>query len=67
VRVGERPWTIALTADGRRLYTANGPSNDVSVVDVPSWRVIATLPVGQRPWGVAVGPACAAAADAPGA
>ncbi len=31
--VGQRPWGIALTPDGGRLYTANGPSNDVSVVD----------------------------------
>ena len=31
VPVGTRPWGIALSQDGRWLYTANGPSNDVSV------------------------------------
>jgi YVTN family beta-propeller protein len=36
------------------LYTANGPSNDVSVVDAATRQVIARIPVGQRPWGVAV-------------
>ena len=42
VEVGERPWGIALTADGRYLYAANGPSNDVSVVDTEDpWRVVA--------------------------
>lgn len=33
VEVGDRPWGIGITPDGRYLYTANGPSNDVSVVD----------------------------------
>ena len=32
--VGQRPWGIALSPDEKLLYTANGPSNDVSVVDV---------------------------------
>ena len=65
LRVGQRPWGIALSPDGRQLYTANGPSNDVSVVDVAAWRVIGTLRLGQRPWGIAAGPPCTA--DAGGA
>ena len=51
---GARPWGVALTADGRYLYTANGPSNDVSVVDTETMSVVATVPVGERPWGVAI-------------
>ena len=54
VEVGTRPWGIALTPDGRYLYTANGPSNDVSVVDTESMGVVATISVGERPWGVAI-------------
>ena len=54
IEVGERPWGVALTADGRYLYTANGPSNDVSVVDTETLSVVATVPVGERPWGVAI-------------
>ena len=54
VEVGTRPWGIAITRDGRYLYTANGPSNDVSVVDTESMSVVATVPVGERPWGVAI-------------
>ena len=54
VEVGERPWGIGVTPDGRYLYTANGPSNDVSVVDAESMSVVATVPAGERPWGIAI-------------
>ena len=57
VEVGQRPWGIALTPDGRKLYTANGPSNDVSVVDTEKLQVIKKIPVGKIPWGVAIGQA----------
>jgi YVTN family beta-propeller protein len=55
VAVGTRPWGIALSDDGTRLYTANGPSNDVSVVDTTTLKVIKKIPVGKSPWGVALG------------
>ncbi len=54
--MGQRPWGIALTRDGKKLYTANGPSNDVSVVDTDKLTAIKTIPVGKIPWGVAIGP-----------
>jgi YVTN family beta-propeller protein len=54
--VGTRPWGVAITPDGKKLYTANGPSNDVSVIDTDSLKVIATIPAGQSPWGVALAP-----------
>jgi len=54
VAVGTRPWGMALSADGSRLYTANGPSNDVSVIDTATLKVIAKIPVGKSPWGVAL-------------
>jgi YVTN family beta-propeller protein len=53
--VGDRPWGIALSADGKRLYTANGPSNDISVLDTETLRVLDRIRVGESPWGVAVG------------
>jgi len=37
------------------LYTANGPSNDVSIVDLAQRTVVARIKVGDSPWGVAVG------------
>ena len=54
VEVGMRPWGIALTADGQYLYVANGPSNDVSVVETDTLMVVATISAGERPWGVAI-------------
>jgi YVTN family beta-propeller protein len=49
-----RPWGVAVSGDGQRIYTANGGSNDVSVIDARTLRVLHTVPVGERPWGVAI-------------
>lgn len=57
IPVGTRPWGMALSADGRFLYTANGPSNDVSIVDTVAMTMIKRIPVGRSPWGVVLGPA----------
>jgi YVTN family beta-propeller protein len=51
---GARPWGVALTPDGKTLYTANGPSNDVSVIDTATLRVTAKIKVGDRHCGVAI-------------
>ncbi|MDB4943357.1 MAG: beta-propeller repeat protein [Labilithrix sp.] len=51
--VGKRPWGIAITPDGKKLYVAAMP--DVAVVDVASGAVVRRIPVGDGPWGVAVG------------
>jgi YVTN family beta-propeller protein len=45
-----------ISPDGRFLYTANGPSDDISVVDRESFEQVATIPVGETPWGVEVAP-----------
>ena len=50
--VGPRPWGIALSPDEKLLFTANGPSNDVSVVDLSTRTVLKKIKVGDRPWGV---------------
>jgi PQQ-dependent catabolism-associated beta-propeller protein len=57
IPVGKRPWGIALSADGRHLYTANGPSDDMSIVDTTTLTTIKSVGVGKSPWGVVVGPA----------
>jgi YVTN family beta-propeller protein len=54
--VGERPWGIAVSSDGKTVYTANGPSNDVSIVDVVGQTIKAKVPAGSRPWGIAYVP-----------
>lgn len=56
VPVGTRPWGIALSSDGRFLYTANGPSNDVSVVDTTTLTTVKRIPAGESPWGIVLGP-----------
>ena len=50
--VGQRPRGLALSPDDRMLFTANGPSNDVSVVDLATQSVVRKIKVGERPWGV---------------
>jgi len=54
--VGVRPWGMALSPDGKFLYTANGPSDDVSVVDLGANKEIARVKAGSSPWAVAVVP-----------
>lgn len=55
ISVGARPWGIALTPNHRLLFTANGSSNDVSIVDTLALQVIKKVPVGSSPWGVVIG------------
>jgi YVTN family beta-propeller protein len=47
-------WQLAFTPDDSLLFVTNGNSNDVSVIDVPSLKVVKSVPVGDAPWGVAV-------------
>ena len=44
----------AVSADGKKLYSANGPSGDVSIVDVASGKVEKKIATGGSPWGVVV-------------
>ena len=54
IPVGNRVWGIALDPSGRKLYTANGASNDVSVVDLKSRKELRRIKVGDGPWGIAI-------------
>jgi YVTN family beta-propeller protein len=54
VTVGASPVGMALSPDGRWLYTANIDVDSVSVVDTSSWQVVATIPVGDGPDGIEV-------------
>jgi YVTN family beta-propeller protein len=45
---------MAFTPDGKYLLTTNGISNDVSVIDISSLKVIKSIQVGELPWGVAI-------------
>jgi len=54
--VGQRVWNLAFSPDQQRLYTTNGVSNDLSIIDLPSLTVTKSVGVGTYPWGVAVKP-----------
>ena len=54
--VGQRVWQLGFTPDEKYLFTTNGNSNDVSVIDVAEREVIKSIPVGEQPWGVVVSP-----------
>lgn len=49
---GERPFGISFGPDGL-LYAANVGSDSVTVVDPDTGTIVATIPVGARPYGVA--------------
>jgi YVTN family beta-propeller protein len=52
IKVGQRPWNMAITPDGAKLYVANGRSNSVSVIDVAKLEAVKQITVGELPWGV---------------
>jgi YVTN family beta-propeller protein len=54
VAVGQRPWNMALTPDGRKLYVACGRSGSVSVIDTERNLKLTDIGVGKLPWGVAI-------------
>jgi len=54
IPVGKRVWGLAMTKDGKRIYTTDGVSNTVSVIDTGTNETVATIPVGEMPWGVVI-------------
>ena len=54
--VGQRVWQLVFTPDEKLLFTTNGASNDVSVIDVEALKVTKSIGVGRFPWGIAVAP-----------
>ena len=56
ILVGQEPEGVAPTPDGKLLYAANGPSNDVSVVDLGTDKEIARVKAGASPWRVVIAP-----------
>lgn len=52
IAVGTRPWGLALSPDHARAFTANGPSDDVGIIDPRPMTLIGRVKVGTGPWGV---------------
>ena len=57
ILVGRRVWHTALTPQEDKLYTTNGVSGDVTVIDVESLKAEKTIKVGRFPWGATILPA----------
>jgi YVTN family beta-propeller protein len=54
IAVGKRPFGVTVDDEGKRAYTANVASDDVSVIDLTAGKVIASVKVGHRPYAVAL-------------
>ena len=52
---GLRP-SYRVHPDGKRVFVSNGGDASVSVIDVASNTITATIGVGQRPWNMALTP-----------
>jgi len=50
------PGLIGLTADGKLLYGVDRDAPAAVAIDPESGKVVATVPVGQKPFGLAVRP-----------
>lgn len=56
ILVGRRVWHMDFNADKSLLFTTNGVSGDVTVIDVAKREPIKTIKVGRFPWGAAFRP-----------
>jgi YVTN family beta-propeller protein len=51
-----RPQCVKVSADGKYLFAANGPSDDVSVIDLATEKEITRIKSPGSPWGVVAVP-----------
>jgi len=56
IKVGQRPWGLAISPDGKYLFSANGPSDDISVVDLAAGKEVLKVKSAGSPWGIVVVP-----------
>jgi YVTN family beta-propeller protein len=50
ILVGSRPWGITFTSDEKTALIANCLSDDLSIVDMASKRVLRSVPTGRVPY-----------------
>ena len=46
----------AVSRDGKELYVSTGRGNMIAIIDTAKNEVMATIPVGNRVWGIALDP-----------
>ena len=56
ILVGRRVWHMDFNADRSLVFTTNGVSGDVTVIDVAKRTAIRSIKVGRFPWGAAFRP-----------
>ncbi|WP_424975047.1 YVTN family beta-propeller repeat protein [Dinoroseobacter sp. S124A] len=56
ILVGRRVWHMDFSPDKSLLFTTNGVSGDVTVIDVAKREAIKSIKVGRFPWGAALRP-----------
>ncbi|MEM9584365.1 MAG: YVTN family beta-propeller repeat protein [Pseudomonadota bacterium] len=56
ILVGRRVWHMDFNADRSLVFTTNGVSGDVTVIDVAKREAIKSIKVGRFPWGAAYRP-----------
>ncbi len=54
IPVGKRVWGLAISKNGKRVFSTDGVSGTVSVIKTSSNEVIKTIKVGEFPWGVII-------------
>jgi YVTN family beta-propeller protein len=54
ILVGKRAWGLALSNDEKKLYVANGLSDDISIIDTARGVVVTSIPVGMVPYGILI-------------
>jgi YVTN family beta-propeller protein len=47
---------VTASPDGTRVFVTNGKDGTVSAIDTATNEIIATIPVGKRPWNMAITP-----------
>lgn len=56
IKVGNDPYGVAVTKDGKKVYVTDYKAYKVSAIDTTTNKVTSTVPVGKTPVGVAVTP-----------
>ena len=51
---GAKPMGLALAEDDTRLWVANGRARTVSLIDLATDSILASIDAGVRPWGIAL-------------
>jgi len=54
ILVGRRAWGLALSADEKTLYVANGLSDDLTIIDTQTLQPIRSVAVGRVPYDVLI-------------